>query len=321
MAIDRSRGKDPGGLSPNAMLGLGLAGCAALVVVAAVLSSRFGKAPPPPPVVIEPAVDPSASVGPHLSTTYYHGTIENDAKAYKLPVPTLESLQQPLPYFEELSAPKKMKAARDQLDTAHLHLATRAKKEWSVTDSAQRMRVEQVMLTITNKSEHPIAYRVETHVDDAGRCRSKGVLVQNAIALLPGESVERSECLYFKGSSLEIRAIEVLELPGLGYFYTSRLQPNQVLLDDRTSAGHEPPLKMKTCQIVPWREIRSASEAPNGVRWADVMDFYARHNCDEYSFFSTYRRWTQPASLPARPQEQAPTPPSAHPLEPGTKSR
>ena len=321
MAIDQSRDKDPGGLSPNAMLGIGLGVCAALVV-AAVLGSRFfATPPPPPPVAVTAPSEPTTSAGPQLSTPYYHGIIENDARAYKLPVPTLEAMQQPLPYFDELPAPKKMKADRDQLDTAHLHLATHAKKEWSVTGSAQRMRVEQMMLTITNKSDHPIAYRVETHVDDSGRCRSKGVLVQNAIALRPGESVERPECLYFKNSALEIRAIEVLELPELGYYYTSRLQPGQVLLDERTSAGHEPPLKLKTCLIVPWRAIRSASEAPNGVRWADVMDFYARHNCDEYSFFPAYRRWTQPASLPAHQQEQAPTPPSARPLEAGMKSR
>ena len=322
MAIDRSRDdKTTRGMSPNAMLGVGLAVCAGIVVAAVVGAQLRKKPPPPPPVVLEAPAEPSATAGPHLSTAYYHGTVENDAKAYKIPVPTLESLEQPLPFFEELATPKKMKAERDQLDTAHLHLATHVAKEWAIAGTAQRMRIEHVMLTITNRSSHPIAYRVETTVSDPARCRNKGVLIQNAIAILPGESVERSECLYFKNGSFEVRGIEVLELPELGYYYTSRLAPVQVLMDDRTSAGHQPPLKMKTCLIVPWRDIKRASEGANGVRWADVMDFYARHNCDEYSFIPTYRRWTQPATLPAHPQDTAPTPHSTRPLEAGTKSR
>ena len=42
----------------------------------------------------------------------------------------------------------------------------------------------------------------------------------------------------------------------------------------------------------------SAEQAHTG--WADVIDFYARHNCDEYSFFRGYRRWTAAGALPAR---------------------
>jgi hypothetical protein len=46
------------------------------------------------------------------------------------------------------------------------------------------------------------------------------------------------------------------------------------------------------------------------VGWRDVVDFYARHNCDEYSFFPAYR-WRRSADepLPARPREASPATP------------
>jgi len=42
-----------------------------------------------------------------------------------------------------------------------------------------------------------------------------------------------------------------------------------------------------------------------------VIDFYARHNCDEYSFFRGYRRWTAPGSLPARATAGVDHPPTS----------
>jgi hypothetical protein len=221
-------------------------------------------------------------------------------------VPAIETLSAPLPYSDELPAPREMKAERDQLDTAHLHLTTHVSKEWAATGEAARLRVEHLVLEITNKSERPVAYRIETHVPDTGRCKRKGAIAQNAIALKPGESMQRTECMWSKGMGLGIKKVEVLELSDLGYFYVSRLIPGQVLLDERSTAGHEPPGKLKPCSFVPWREIRTAADVSGGVTWADVIDFYARHNCDEYSFFSSYRRWQSPGSLPAQPATAAP---------------
>ena len=73
-----------------------------------------------------------------------------------------------------------------------------------------------------------------------------------------------------------------------------------VLYDTRTSAGHVP-LKGTLCpQTFSWREIQDGIDRKQ-IGWRDVIDFYARHNCDEYAFFRNYRFRTDAAApLPAR---------------------
>jgi hypothetical protein len=294
--------KKDDGMSPNAMLAIGLVVCGGLVVVA-LLGMRFFSKPEPVHTVAPVAAPVAQTVNTTLKFTpgYYKATVEEDAKKLKIAAPTIEALAAPLTYSEELSSPRAMKPDKDQVDTPHLHIVTHVDKEWSQTGSAQRLRVEHMLLSITNKSDRPVAYHVETHMNDAGRCKNKAALAQNAVALKPGETVQRTECMWGKGLSMDIRKIEVLELTDLGYFYTSRLLPQQVLLDERSAAGHLPPDKLKQCSFVPWRDIKSAAEVKGGVQWADVLDFYARHNCDEYSFYPAYRRWTAPGDLPAAP--------------------
>lgn len=305
-----------GAMSANTMLGVGLAGCVVLVVIALVAMKSLQKPPPPPrPRGAAATAAPDPSTAGKYSAGDYMATLEEDAKAVKLPTPKIEQMAAPLPFFDELPAGKTLKADRDQIDTPHLHLATKVVKEWSTTGSAQQMRIEHIMMTITNKTERPLAYRVETGVGDGKRCRSKGVLTQNAIALRPNETVTRSECFWFKNATVDVKAIQVVELTDLGYYYVSRLTPGQILLDERTTAGHEVPGKLKACAFVPWREIKTSSETTGGVSWADVIDFYARHNCDDWTFFTSYRRWTAPGALPAHPGEAAAA------LEPSAKSR
>jgi hypothetical protein len=299
--------KGDDGMSPNVMLAVGLAVCGALVVVALLGMRFFGRPEQPTHPTAAPVAAPVAQT---LNTTlkftpgYYKATVEETAKKYKLAPPTIEAMAAPLAYSDELSAARTMKPDKDQLDTRHLHLVTHVSKEWSTTGSAQRLRVDHLLLSITNKSDRPIAYHVETVMPDTARCKNKAALAQNAVALKPGETIQRSECMWGKGLGLEVKKIEVLELTDLGYFYTSRLLPAQVLLGERATAGHVPPDKLKPCNFVPWREIHAASEVKGGTQWGDVLDFYARHDCDEYSYFPSYRRWTATGELPAVPPAQ-----------------
>jgi hypothetical protein len=258
-------------------------------------------APPPPP---PPPPPPEKSVTGRLryNETYWRATIEEGARRYGIAVPPAGELAQPMPYFVELDAPRRLKSDREVLETPHLHLATKVVKEWATTADGEGFRYEHMVLDITNKSAHPVAYRVETAVEHPERCSSKGAIQHNAIALEPNETAHRTECLWRPGATLTVKRIEVLEVPELSYFYLSRLQPSQVLLDERTAAGHEPPKGAKTCQFVPWREIQAPSDGGK-ASWADVMDFYARHDCAEYSYWRGYRRWTQAGALPAKPPE------------------
>src|SRR5262249_23057670 len=121
------------------------------------------------------------------------------------------------------------------------------------------------------------------------------------IALRPHEEITRSECLWTAGFSLSVRKVEVMEIPALSYYYVSRLHPQHVLYEERTADGHQAPTG-RICELIPWREIQIGAESGE-VSWDDVIDFYGRHNCDEYTFFRGYRRRLQASQeLPALPR-------------------
>lgn len=286
-------------MSGNTLLLLGLVGCAGLVVITLVTSRFLKSEPPPPPPPPPPAAETSVTGTLRYTEGFFKANLDDDTKQYGLPPVDVATLAQPLAYANELGSPKKLKPDRDTLETPHLKLATHTVKEWATTPSGQSYRFEHIFLDITNKTQKPLAYRVKTDIEHPERCRSKGNMQHNALALAPGETVKRTECLWRPGALLTVAAIEVIELGDLGYHYVSRLPPGQVLLDERTAGGHQPP-KGKGCAFVPWRDISASAKAANGTGWADVIDFYARHDCDDYSFWSGYKRWTAPGKLPSR---------------------
>ncbi len=287
------------GLSGNALLAIGAAVCAVVIVIAVVSLRFLQKEPPPPP---PPPPSPEQSVGRILrySAPYYKAIVDEDEKRYKLPALEPAALAEPFAYASELAQPRRLKVEHDTVETPHLKISSRVAKEWAATDTGQRFRYEHIILAITNRTQRPLVYLVDTSINHPERCQMHGAMAHNAIALKPGETVERTECLWHKDSVLTLRRVEVLEVPMLSYYYTSRLNPMQVMLDERTAVGHVVPPPAKQCSFVPWRDIQASAEQAH-TGWADVMDFYARHNCDEYSYWRGYRRWTEPGVLPARP--------------------
>jgi hypothetical protein len=299
------------GLSADARLAIGLGVCAALIVVALAGSRFWGSAPPPPPPP-PPPPSTAATVEGILRFTpgFYKAQLEDDAKTYGVAPISVDALAQPNAYSLDLATPRTLKDKHGVLETAHLRLATTVKKEWATTPSGQGFRYEHLILEITNKTQRPLAYHVVTAVAHPEKCRSMGAMTHDAIAIAPGETIERTECLWHPHAKLTVKKVEVLELSPLGYYYVSRLQPSQVLLEERTSLGHAPP-KGKVCSFAPWREIHDAQAT--GTSWADVMDFYSRHDCDQYSFWRGYRRWTTPGTLPSRAPPAKPTVAAAPP--------
>jgi hypothetical protein len=257
--------------------------------------------PPAPPVERRPEANES---GTSLANTLagYKVILQEDSKHFGVGV-NLSALMQPFPYHLEFEGSHRL-IGKDSLSTEHLEIEARIEKQWTNMGGNQGFGTDQFLLTIKNKSSKHVAYRVDTEVPDLRVCRSKGPVPHNAIALRPNEEITRSECLWSRGFSAIIRRVEVMEIPSLSYYYLSRLHPPHVLLEERTAEGHQPPIG-KPCEMVPWREIQSGAEAGD-ISWADLMDFYGRHNCDEYSFFRGYRRRTKPdAPLPALAPAQA----------------
>ena len=266
-----------------------------------VLILHAASTPPLAPKRPEPPPPPSSMINSDMrfSVVYYKGLIEQDAKSYGIPSPSYDDLCQSNPYFEELHDKQHLRI-KAPIETRHLRITLEVSKQTTVIES-HSLATDQYVLRIENRTPLYLAYRIQTTVPEKGKCAMKAELAHNAIALEPEQTVLRTECLYRKDANIDVTRIEVIELPALSAFYVSRLPPNSTLYDPRTSAGHTP-LRGTLCpQTFSWREIKDGIDKKE-LGWRDVIDFYARHNCTEYSFFQSYRYRGDPgAPLPARP--------------------
>jgi hypothetical protein len=265
-----------------------------------VLILHAASAPPLTPKRPEPPPPPSAMLNSDIrfSVVYYKGLIEADAKAYGIPAPVYEDLCQPNPYFDELHEKQRLRL-KAPLETRHLRITLEVAKQTTIIEK-NSLSTDHLVLRIENRTPLYLAYRIQTSMPDRSKCVNKAILAHNAIALEPEQTIVRTECLYRKNATVNITDIEVIELPALSAFYVSRLPANNTLYDPRTSAGHTP-LRGTLCpQTFSWREIKEGIDKKE-LGWRDIIDFYARHNCTEYSFFKSYRYRVDPAApLPAR---------------------
>jgi hypothetical protein len=228
---------------------------------------------------------------------YYAGVVKVDLKQCGIAAGFKpKAMRRPFAYFSEFTGAQVLEVG-GKLETAHLSLGAELRKLW-VGEAGRGFRAQHLVLSITNKTEHFLAYRVDTTV--SCKYESKGILPHNALALRPGQTVVRTECLPGRSRSLTVNRVEVMRINELAYHYISRLDPERLQYDTRTSEGHQT-TKLQPCRLLPWRAIKQAL-AHGGAQWRDVIDFYARHNCDEYTFFSDYR-WKPkgPDKLPVKP--------------------
>ena len=265
-----------------------------------VLILHAASAPPPTPKRPEPPPPPSAMINSEqrFSVLYYQALIEQDAKSYGIAPPSYEDLQQANPYFDELQGRQHLRI-KAPIETRHLRVSLEVSKQTTVIES-HTLSTDHLVLRIENLTPFYLAYRIQTSVPDKRKCMLKAELPHNAIALEPKQTTLRTECLYRKDAQIDITGIEVVELPALSAYYVSRVPPNSTLYDPRTSAGHTPPRGVMCPQTFSWREIKEGIDKKE-LGWRDVIDFYARHNCTEYSFFKSYRYRGDPtAPLPSR---------------------
>ncbi len=265
-----------------------------------VLILHAASAPPPTPKRPEPPPPPSAMINSDMrfSVMYYKAMIEQDAKAYGIVPPPYDDLQQPNPYFDELRERQHLRL-KAPIETRHLRITLEVRKQTTVLGS-QSMAMDHLVLRIENRTPLYLAYRVQTTLADKAKCSIKADIPHNAIAIEPEQTILRTECIFRKEASVDVTRIEVIEMPALSTYYVSRVPPNSTLYDPRTSAGHTPPRGTMCPQTFSWREIQEGIEKKE-LGWRDVVDFYARHNCSEYSFFRGYRYRGDPtAPLPAR---------------------
>jgi hypothetical protein len=274
----------------------GAAALLGLLLIVGGTIARFSSEPEPPFVAAKPPPPPAAVVTRSLrwTPTYYRGIVEGDAKSFGVPV-DWEVAVSPYPFATEFEGSRALRKLKDGFDTPHLKISVDSSREWT-----SGLRSEHLLLRIKNKTDRFVAYRVLTQMADPRACTAAAAIAHDAIALKPHEEVTRVECVQRAGDFTTVKRVDVMELTALGYYYVSRLHPPQVLYDARTSAGHTLPAG-KACPAIPWREIKDA-EVAGETSWFDVMDFYARHSCDEYTFWRGYKAARkEKIALPAAP--------------------
>jgi len=276
----------------------------AVAVVGVGMTALFIKGPPPAPPRPKPAPPPESVMNGELrfSPVIYRGQVEQDARSFGVPTPSEELFKKPFLYMEEVKKRLTLVEKRP-VETPHLKLSLVVEKQRATTAGGQGFRSEHLVLQIENLSDKYLAYRIVTEVPNKRKCIQKGDIPHNAMVIEPRQTLRRTECLFQKKRSLDIKRAEVIELPELAAVYVSRLPIPAVLYDPRTAAGHVP-LKGSLCpQTFSWREIRDGLDRKH-IDWRDVIDYYARHSCSEYSFFKSYRyRSNADEPLPARPME------------------
>lgn len=272
-------------------------GMLSVIIMLAGTCSMFSTSGPlPPPRPPPPSLETSAVSSYRYKEGYYRAQITDDAK--KVGVwSDLESMKKGLAHFKEFVGKQFLRVGA-KLETEHLIIRLVSRKLW-VGDESQGYRAAHLILRVINKTDKHLAYRIVTYVK--GKCSSKAILSHNALALEPEEKVEHTECLHRKKrDGVLITRVEVMEISPLGYHYISRLDPTHLLVHQDVAEGHRS-RKLPTCRIIPWRLIKDIIKHDD-ERWRDVIDFYARHNCDEYSFFASYRySKSGSAKLPAQP--------------------
>jgi hypothetical protein len=151
------------------------------------------------------------------------------------------------------------------------------------------------VLTITNRRDTPIAYHLDAVSAGAEKCEVRGARMLNAMALMPGESAEMVVCA--GTSRTKLRHLDVMPVTPLGYHYVSQLPPVLAGYDAIVDRAHRPAKNVERCRV----DVRGiAGWIEDGkTSWADVIDFFSRHNCHRFAFFLEYKRSDAP--LPALP--------------------
>lgn len=156
----------------------------------------------------------------------------------------------------------------------------------------------QMILTIANTTDQYLAYRVRTRPSRGTQpCHDKSDLAHNAVALAPHETIRRAECTYRSGWRLFVDQVETIALPPLSYYYVSAVPPPELGLDLLTSRAHRPATSRGLCHVFHSADLDEALRS-GATTWRDLVDFYARHTCENYAFPNNYKAFQKDGERP-----------------------
>ncbi len=183
----------------------------------------------------------------------------------------------------------RLRARGGRLLTRDLRLTTSVRTLETPLGGLGSYRAKNLVLTVENRTNHHLAFRVVTRPSGQTNCRRKARISQPTLVLGPREALSRTECLVTGPDHLTVHRVEVISVPAISYGYLVKLKPVAVGIPGRVAEGHTLPRGYRRCGGVPRQKIEQAIRS-GSARWADVIDFYARYSCDRYDFYVGYRR-------------------------------
>jgi hypothetical protein len=232
----------------------------------------------------------------------YERMLEDAAKELELPVPPLAEVLAPHAYALELDTATVLGTGKSW-SSPHLRVTAVSEKVMYQQHGAS-VSANHAIARIENISTTPVAYSVRVTSAERGRCEVRGSRMHNATALRPGERADVVVCA--GGGAIRLDRVEVLELGELGHRFVSRVPPRALGADEVTANAHRPMPAVEACTGIDAASIVQMMR-DGAAAWADVVDFYARHDCRRYAFVPGYRRAT--AALPSLPVTPAGAPP------------
>ncbi|MCB9555690.1 MAG: hypothetical protein H6707_06265 [Deltaproteobacteria bacterium] len=271
-------------------LGIGLAvlSIALMIWLTAAALRSANQLPDPGPA---PERQLTGSLAAKHAAADFRDAVTERARQAGMPGFPLEELAAATHFRREFSGRQLLKGGK-KLTTHSLQLSAHRRKIW-VGLEGQRVRLMHILLIVKNRTNRPLAYRIITRASRS--CDKRAILRHNMFALGPREQLVRAECT---GSGpFVVQRIETLSLSRLGYHFVSRLSPDAFGLSSALNDAHITG-KLPPCRLLPQRLLaRTLAQDANG--WRDIIDFYARHDCDRYNFYAGYHWRAGRRELPA----------------------
>lgn len=228
--------------------------------------------------------------------TQFEARMKEDLERFGLEPISIIDLAQPNAYFDEIAEPVTL-APGKSWSSKHLRIKVRLDKV-NYMQRGARVSSVHVIARAENISEVPIAYRLVLK-GETGNCEVRGAREHNAVSLAPGESAEIVVCA--GRDRVLVESLEVLEITMLGHHYVSQVSPIAFGLDSISSAAHKPQVPVSPCKGLDTKTHAAILRAGT-ASWADMADFYSRHDCHRLHFFAGYHRAQEPLpTLPALP--------------------
>jgi hypothetical protein len=253
---------------------------------------------PPAATPARPPAAATAAGQPDAALAAYVRLLVKDAWQFEVPL-ELDALLAPLPYART-EGTYVLPAADGRLETADLRIGTEVRRLPTPMGGLGVYQAPTLVLTVENRTDHFVAFRVVTEPSGKINCLPKAHLKQPTLVLAPREALARTECLAARGGGdqLTVHLIEVVRVPELSYHYLRQLKPVALGLGNRVTEGHVVLPGRPTCGGTPRQAIEQGYSS-GAASFADVIDFYSRNRCERHDFKVGYRRRGPPAE--ARP--------------------